>query len=192
MMRNAVTENDRKSPFYLAIGGVIYSIASAFWLIITYVVGDVQDIFLMGLASLLLALLAGTSVFTMQRTRQYAGGTSASSALGKWMGLIFSIQGIAIGAGSGILVALEQADLIVPWVAAVVGLHFFPLGRLLNLSTDYLLGSVILLLVVGTTVAAPQNSWAAIIALGTAVFLWLAGVGRLMAARLWRISDERQ
>lgn len=187
-MKNVVTETERKNPFYLAIGGLMYSIASTIWLFIAYFVGGVQHVILMGVAALLLLLLAGTAVSTMRRARQNDELSSASSALGQWFGLIFTAEGIAIGVGSGILVALGHTGWIAPWVAAVVGLHFFPLGRLLNLPTDYLLGSAILLLVVGTIVAAPQHSWVAIIALGTAVFLWLAGVGRLAAVR--RLSHE--
>ncbi|MEM7799294.1 MAG: hypothetical protein AAF633_08900, partial [Chloroflexota bacterium] len=103
-----------------------------------------------------------------------------SSQYGKALGIIFAVQGIAIGVGSGLLAGASMADWIVPWIAAVVGLHFFPVGKLFNLWLDHLLAIAIIALVTVTVVSQPQEVWAAMISIGMALLLWLAGVGRLI------------
>lgn len=75
---------------------------------------------------------------------------------------------------------LGFVDWIVPWISVVVGIHFFPVGHLFQLLSDYVLGGAILLLVVVTVFALPSAGWAAVIGLGTAILLWLSGWGRLL------------
>ena len=168
---------------YLAIGALIYAVVSTLWIAIAYFVGDLTNGFVVGTAVFLIILLIGAAIFTLRQTTNSPTVQDNAAELGKWFGIIFSAEGIAIGVGSGILAGFEQTIWIVPWVALVVGLHFLPLARLLKLPFDTILGIAIVLFVGVTVLLVDQTNWVNWIAVGTAVFLWLAGWGRLLVAR---------
>ena len=171
------------NPRYLAIGALIYAGVSALWIAIAVFFGGISNAGVVGTAVLLIGLLIIAASLTLRQAGRSDLPQTGSAELGKWFGIIFAAEGIGIGVGSGILVGLGLADWIAPWVTLVVGLHFFPLAFLLKLPFDYLLGAAILLLVGMTILFMPMDSWAAVLGLGTAVFLWLAGWGRLWTAR---------
>lgn len=52
--------------------------------------------------------------------------------------IIFAGEGIAIGVGSGIAAATGNVDWIPAITAIIVGLHFFPLGYILEITADNL------------------------------------------------------
>lgn len=177
------------NPRYLTIGALIYALVSAFWIVIAIFWGGVSSMVMIGTAVIFILLLIAAAISTLRRANQSNMPQEASAALGKWFGIIFAAEGIGIGVGSGILVGLGLAQWIAPWVALVVGLHFFPLAHLLKLPFDYVLGTAIVLLVLITVVFMPLENWAGILGIGTAVFLWLAGWGRLWLARQALLSN---
>jgi archaellum biogenesis protein FlaJ (TadC family) len=48
----------------------------------------------------------------------------------KMFGLVFSAEFVLIGLGASILISKGLNDLVVPIIAIIVGVHFFPLARL--------------------------------------------------------------
>jgi hypothetical protein len=184
-----MSESQQNAP-YRAIGALIYAGVSALWVIIVFF-NSVTQAAILALATFLIAPLIVGAVFTLHQTVQIQPISSSSPGLGKWFGMIFSAEGIGIGVGSGILIALNLNGWIAPWVALLVGLHFFPLGRLLNLPLDYGLGAAIVILVVLTVLAVEMENWPSLLGLGAALLLWLAGWGRLLTARqVIRMSRE--
>jgi hypothetical protein len=178
---------------YLAIGALIYAIVSALWVAVARSVGHVHSSLVLGGATVLLALLVGAAAWTLLRAARVQASPESSSELGKAFGIIFAAQGVGIGVGSGVLAGFGQARWIAPWVAVVVGLHFFPLAHLLKLFFDYVLGAAILLWVGTIVLSLPSDGWASYVALGTALLLWLAGWGRLWVAhRAVRSIGERK
>lgn len=174
---------------YLAIGGMVYAFVSALWVGIAFFAGGLSPTLTI-VALLLVILLAATAGLKLRRippVNQTAAESPDSTALGKWFGIIFAAEGIAIGVGSGLLAAVGLEAWIVPWVAFVVGLHFVPLCFLLRLPADYLAAAAILLLTLATVVFAPPSGWALFISMGTALVLWLAGWGRLFLANKERV-----
>ena len=178
-----MTNKSISNPHYLAIGALIYALVSALWLTIVFFFSDLQNNFIFLFALFLLLLLVIIAFRTLQKALQFAPISSGSPELGQWFGIIFAAEGIGIGVGSGILVALDLSSWIAPWVAFLVGLHFFPLGYLLKLPLDYLLGAAILILTCTTILFAPADEWVLIIGLGTSFLLWLAGWGRIYHAQ---------
>ena len=79
------------------------------------------------LLSLLIAVVGG--VFTRQH---WSTGTAFSAQTGRTFGLIVGIEFAIAGIGAGLLSWWGRSDLIAPWVALVVGLHFVPLAPLLH------------------------------------------------------------
>jgi hypothetical protein len=61
--------------------------------------------------------------------------------VGKWFGIIFGAEGLGIFVGINIVVNLGHPDLVIPTIALVVGLHFFPLAKVFKRTIDYYLAS---------------------------------------------------
>jgi len=60
---------------------------------------------------------------------------------GIWFGIIFGLEGILIPIAVGICLYLKQPDLIIPSMALVVGLHFYPMAPIFKRTIDYYLGT---------------------------------------------------
>ncbi|MEL7435114.1 MAG: hypothetical protein AAFN11_14300 [Chloroflexota bacterium] len=163
----------------LAIGGVVYALVTIIWLFIGVALRATNGATL-GWLFVAAAGLMAVSIFAASQL-PIAPATAEQSNIGRWFGIIFAWEGIFIGVGSGILVAMGRPNWILSWVALVVGLHFFPLAYLLNLRLDYVLGVCIVVLVVVTSTL-DLDTRRTVLTLGTAAMLWMAGVGRLIAA----------
>ena len=78
--------------------------------------------------------------------RRYPAIRSAEDAaegkkMGIWFGIIFGAEGLFIFLGVSLVNHLGHTDLIIPVIALVVGLHFFPLGRIFKRKIDYWLAT---------------------------------------------------
>ena len=60
---------------------------------------------------------------------------------GKWFGIIFGAEGLLIFAAVNIVRNMGHDDLIIPVIALVVGLHFYPLGWVFKRTLDYYLAT---------------------------------------------------
>jgi len=60
---------------------------------------------------------------------------------GKWFGIIFGAEGLMIFVGINIVINIGHADLTIPVIALVVGLHFYPLARVFRRTIDYYLAT---------------------------------------------------
>src|ERR1700760_3475809 len=60
---------------------------------------------------------------------------------GKWFGIIFGAEGLGIFIGINVVINLGHADLTIPVIALVVGLHFYPLARVFRRTIDYYLAT---------------------------------------------------
>jgi hypothetical protein len=87
--------------------------------------------------------------------------------------LIVATEGAAISVGGPILVHFHRPELYGQWVGAVVGLHFFPLGKLFKLPLYYWTGAAISLAAFGSLLISPSPLRSAITAGGTGVALWI-------------------
>jgi len=61
--------------------------------------------------------------------------------MGKWFGIIFGAEGLLIFIGINIVVNLGYPDLVIPTIALVVGLHFYPLAKVFKRTIDYYLAT---------------------------------------------------
>ncbi|HRW10622.1 MAG TPA: hypothetical protein P5121_36210 [Caldilineaceae bacterium] len=97
--------------------------------------------------SLLVAVVGG--IFTWQH---WSDDTAFNPQTGRTFGLIVGIEFAIAGIGAGVLGWWGRADLIAPWVALVVGIHFIPLAPLLH---SPLLYGVAALVIIGALVTVP-------------------------------------
>jgi hypothetical protein len=61
--------------------------------------------------------------------------------IGKWFGIIFGAEGLLIFVGVNVVINLGYPNLVIPVIALVVGLHFFPLAKVFKRSVDYYLAT---------------------------------------------------
>ena len=61
--------------------------------------------------------------------------------MGKWFGIIFGAEGLLIFVGVNVVINLGYPDLVIPTIALVVGLHFFPLAKVFKRTVDYYLAT---------------------------------------------------
>jgi hypothetical protein len=60
---------------------------------------------------------------------------------GKWFGIIFGAEGLGIFIAINVVINLGHADLTIPVIALVVGLHFYPLAKVFRRTIDYYLAT---------------------------------------------------
>lgn len=90
--------------------------------------------------------------------------------------LIVATEGAAISVGGPILGHFHRPELYGQWVGAVVGIHFFPLGKLFKLPLYYWTGAAISLAAFGSLLISAGSLRSAISAGGTGVALWLTAI----------------
>ena len=90
--------------------------------------------------------------------------------------LIVAIEGAAISVGGPILGHFHRPELYGQWVGAVVGLHFFPLGKLFKVPLYYATGAAISLAAFGSLLVSQSDLSSAITAGGTGMALWITAV----------------
>jgi hypothetical protein len=95
-----------------------------------------------------------------------------------------TIQWIAIPVAIVLLNIFHRADLIVPAIATIVGLHLFPLARLFRYSMHYVTGTLLVVWSAGSVFLLRRESIASIGALGTAAILLLSAAYTLANAAL--------
>ena len=61
--------------------------------------------------------------------------------MGMWYGIIFGAEGIIIPIVCGLLVYLGQTAFILPAIALVIGLHFYPMASVFKRTIDYYLAT---------------------------------------------------
>ncbi|WP_454801542.1 hypothetical protein [Mucilaginibacter phyllosphaerae] len=60
---------------------------------------------------------------------------------GKWFGIVFGAEGLGIFIGINVVVNLGHPELTIPVIALVVGLHFYPMGKIFKRTIDYYLAT---------------------------------------------------
>jgi hypothetical protein len=90
--------------------------------------------------------------------------------------LIVSIEGAAISVGAPILAHFHRPELYGQWVGAVVGLHFFPLGKLFKIPLYYWTGAAISSAAFGALLISSSPLRSEITAGGTGLALWITAV----------------
>ncbi len=118
---------------------------------------------------------------------------------GMWFGIIFGAEGLGIFVAINIVVNLGHADLTIPVIALVVGLHFYPMAKIFKRTIDYYLATwttviaTIAIVLILKKVYAPA-SVDAFVGIGTAIAtscygLYMIYTGRRLAKQLYKIGN---
>ena len=113
--------------------------------------------------------------------------------MGMWYGIIFGLEGITIPLATFLVVHFSgQERLILPVIALVVGLHFFPMARVFNRTIDYYLATfttVLALSAIVCTVKNLLNPTLIILSLGVGVALVTTAYGLYMIREGYRMTQ---
>jgi hypothetical protein len=90
--------------------------------------------------------------------------------------LIVAIEGAAISVGGPILGHFHRPELFGQWIGAVVGIHFFPLGKLFKTPLSHWTGAAISLAAFGSLLISRSSLSSAVCAGGTGIALWISAV----------------
>jgi hypothetical protein len=90
--------------------------------------------------------------------------------------LIVAVEGAAISVGGPILGHFHRPELFGQWIGVVVGIHFFPLGKLFKIPLYYGTGAAISLAAFGSLLISSSSLSSALCAGGTGMALWITAV----------------
>jgi hypothetical protein len=94
--------------------------------------------------------------------------------MGIWYGIIFGAEGVTIPIVCGLLVYFRQPAFVLPAIALVIGLHFYPMARIFKRTIDYYLATWTCLVAFSAIAAIinnilPPNTIYALLGVGVAI-----------------------
>lgn len=114
--------------------------------------------------------------------------------MGIWYAFIFGAEGIIIPFVCGLLVYFQQTQYILPAIALVVGLHFYPMGKVFNRSIDYYLATWASVVAVAAILAVKYNALPLqfiYATLGVGLAMATTGYGLYMMSEGKRLAEGR-
>jgi small-conductance mechanosensitive channel len=164
-----------------AIGALFFAGFGALWFVLALHVrerltaGAVAGIALVAVGLVLAAL-------HLMRTAKHWPRVADDPAQGRAFAWINAVQWIAAFAVAFVLGKLGLAEYILSAIAAIVGLHFFPLARLFRYPLHYATGALLVMWAAGTAALVPAERLQGTTAVGVGAILWLSGAVTLVLA----------
>jgi hypothetical protein len=131
----------------IATGMLMMAFFTGIWTVIAYI-GLKASPYKMTLILflVLIFIFAGYAIRFLKASKQYPDqGIKVASETAKRHDkrfiIIFAGEGLGILIGINVVINLGYPDLVIPVIALVVGLHFFPLARLFKRTQDYYLAT---------------------------------------------------
>lgn len=153
----------------------------------------------------IIQLIAG--IYLLVLARRFPAATDEQQVegrnMGKWYGITFGLEGVFIGVASAICNISGHAEILIPIIVLIVGLHFYPFARIFNRRIDYWLASWTCLVALVALFAFPTtpitsggitiNMQWLICGLGAAIATWFYSVyGFGEGIRMLRFNKRRQ
>ena len=132
----------------VATGLFMMTVFTFIWTGIAYGAGLLENPLRFGLLIFLLFMI----LFIVQGIRflgiakkypsiQTTDDAAEGKKMGMWFGIIFGAEGLFIFLSITLVRNLGHEDLIIPVIALVVGLHFYPMAKIFNRKIDYWLAT---------------------------------------------------
>jgi hypothetical protein len=158
-----------------AIGAMFFACFGAGWIFLALAAKQmINGVTASGTVLGMLAML-GTAVYLMRLAKRWPR-VPDDPRLGRVFGWVNAIQWTAVFIAAFTLGRLHLDAYTPSAVAAIVGLHLFPLARLFHYPLHYLTGTLLVVLAVATAVLVPVSQMQGDAALGTGIILWAAAV----------------
>jgi len=131
----------------IASGLMLMTLFTTMWACIANAGLKGRDFYLVLICFCLLAatfLVSGLSLF--RRAKRFAPSTSESDIAekkksGMWFGIIFGAEGLGIVIAVNVVINIGHPELVIPAIALVVGLHFYPMAKIFKRKIDYYLAT---------------------------------------------------
>jgi hypothetical protein len=142
-----------------------------------------------------LAFIGNAVYFFMISKRFPKLSTDEDKAEGKktgmWFGIIFGIEGLLIFIAINVVINLGHADLSIPVIALVVGLHFYPMAKIFKRTIDYYLATWTTVIAIVAVVLILNKSYTpasvyVFVGIGTAIAT--SCYGTYMLIRGWKME----
>ena len=137
----------REAVSGVAIGLMLMTLFTTMWACIANAGLGGKDYHLVLAAFIILALtflVNGIRMFG--KAKSFPAATSEQDVAerkkaGKWFGIIFGAEGLGIFIAVNIVINIGHPELVIPVIALVVGLHFYPLAKVFKRKVDYYLAT---------------------------------------------------
>ena len=148
---------------------------------------------------LILAILVGAALFFygMMMIRQSRSLPTRNSFhndrnVRKWFNVIFAVEFGLIGIAAIVTNIMGHFDWFFPVMSIIVGVHFFPLAHLFQVSAYYMTGMLHCLLAIVTLLFVPLeisvgghsiDAWWVLVGFGSMLILWITSLMMLIKGR---------
>lgn len=182
-MKNFPTANQLSGR---AIGSIFFTVFGAGWLFLSLAVR--QQLTFVTISGMLLGtlMLLATALYLKRQAKRWPR-VPVDPNMGRAFGWINAIQWIAVAVAAFTLGRLHLDAYVTSAIAAIIGLHMFPLARLFHYRMHYATGALLVTWAVASAVFVPVDQMQGTTALGTGAILWLSAATTVaiavMAAR---------
>jgi hypothetical protein len=145
-MTDHTTQVPRAAVQGIAFGILLMGLFTSIWLTIaSSALSGICHALCLGLLATVVAGFVVYAVRLLRKAKEFPRTKPEDKAEGRriqiWYGVIFGAEGLLIGAACGILGANGLDKDIVPAIALIVGLHFYPMAAVFRRKFDYLTGT---------------------------------------------------
>lgn len=110
--------------------------------------------------------------------------------IGMWYGIIFGLEGLTIPLVVFLLSKFNGEEYVVPAIALIVGLHFYPMARIFNRKIDYYLATwtciVALIAIYMVKIAVSQSFIYTFVGMGVAISTTAYGFYMIYLGQLYK------
>src|SRR5690625_2244406 len=148
---------------------------------------------------LILAILIGATIFfsgirMIRNSRNLSNTNKSRNAknIDKWFNIVFITEFVLIGIAAIVTNVIGHFDWFFPIMAIIVGVHFFPLAHLFQVSAYYVTGMLLCLLAIVTLLFVPSeinvrghsiDAWWTLVGFGSMSILWITSIVILTMGR---------
>lgn len=132
----------------VATGLVMMAVFTSIWAGIAFggLSGTIYADFVLGLFGVFAGAFIAYSIGLFKAGKHFAPSANEADIAekkrtGKWFGIIFGAEGLGIFIAVNIVINLGHPELVIPAIALVVGLHFYPLAKVFKRKIDYYLAT---------------------------------------------------
>lgn len=177
-MNTIVTANQLSGR---ATGAIFFAGFGALWIALAlYALERLNAATITGLL-LGLAVLVLAALFLLRAAKRWPR-VPGDPTMGRAFAWINAIQWISVAVVAITLAKLHLDAYVISAIAAIVGLHLFPLARLFRYPLHYATGALLVAWALASAVLVPAEEMQGAAALGTGAILWLSAAATLTIA----------
>lgn len=137
----------------------------------------------------IIQLIAG--IYLLIAARRFPAATAEQQGegrdIGKWYGIVFGAEGVLIGIASALCNVLGYSDLLMPIIALIVGLHFYPFARIFKRRIDYWIATWTCLVALVALIAFPTTTPTLVGGISINLQWLICGLGAAIATWIYSV-----